>query len=142
MLESAFSWLIEESLLVYGGVTFALLGLACEAGFRLGGSRARRRTTGKHDREGVGTITAGMMGLLSFTLGLTIGYAQDRAEARRGLVVNEARAIGTAWLRAKLVRGEEGRTIDELIEEFAKIELAFTVAGSAEPERRCSFNAK
>jgi len=90
MLDSAFIWPVEESLLVYAGLTFALLGLACEAGFWLGGGRDRRRTTGEHDREGVGNITDAMMGLMSFTLGLTIGYAQDRAEARRELVVNEA----------------------------------------------------
>jgi hypothetical protein len=74
------------------------------------------------------------MGLLSFTLGLTIGYAQDRAEARRGLIVQEANAIGTAWLRARLVGGEEGSVIANLVEEFAKVELAFTTAQSTEPE--------
>jgi len=130
MLERVFIWIVGENLLVLGGLTFALLSLAFEGGFRSGRRIARRSS----DREGVGTITASMMGLLSFTLGLTIGYAQDRAEARRELVVHEANAIGTAWLRAELVRGEDGRAIDELIEEFAKNELAFTVAGSTEPE--------
>ena len=75
-----------------------------------------------------------MLGLLSFTLGLTIGYAQDRAESRRGLVVNEANAIGTAWLRAELIRSDQGPAIAKLIEEFAKVELAFTMAGPTEPE--------
>jgi hypothetical protein len=103
-------------------------------GFQLGGHRARHHPNGEYDRAGVGTITASMMGLMSFTLGLTIGYAQDRAETRRGLVVHEASAISSAWLRAKLVRGDEGRTIGELIEQFAKIELAFTVAQSTGPE--------
>jgi hypothetical protein len=134
MLERAFTWLAEENLLIFGGLTFALLGLAFEVGFRFGVRQTRRRSGGELDRAGVGTITASMMGLLSFTLGLTIGYAQDRAETRRGLVVHEANAIGTAWLRAKLVHGEEGQAIDVLIEEFAKVELAFIVAGPTEPE--------
>jgi hypothetical protein len=134
MLERALAWLIGDNLLVMSGLTFALLSAASEAGFRLGGRRARRRPGGERDRAAVGTITAGMMGLLSFTLGLSIGYAQDRAEARRELVVREANAISTAWLRAKLVRDEEGRAIDGLIEEFAKVELDFTVVGSTEPE--------
>jgi hypothetical protein len=136
MFERAFVWLVGENLLIYGGLMFALLGVACEAGFRLGGRRARHRPDHDHDhdREGVGTITASMLGLLSFTLGLTIGYAQDRAEARRGLVIHEANAIGTAWLRAKLIGGDEGPAIGKLIEEFAKVELAFTVAASTEPE--------
>jgi hypothetical protein len=134
MLERAFSWLTRENLLIFGGLTFALLSLAWEAGFRLGSHRARYRRNGEYDRVGVGTITASMMGLLSFTLGLTIGYAQDRAETRRGLVVHEANTISTAWLRAKLVRDDEGRTIGELIEQFAKVELAFNVAPSTDPE--------
>jgi hypothetical protein len=36
MLEGAFIWLVEESLLVYAGLTFALLGLACEPVFGSG----------------------------------------------------------------------------------------------------------
>jgi hypothetical protein len=133
MLERAFNWLVGENLLVFGGLTFALLTVACEAGFQLC-RRARRRPNREHNREGVGTITASMLGLLSFTLGLAISYAQDRAEVRRGLVVHEANAIGTAWLRAKLVRSEEGPAIVELIKEFAKVELAFTTAESTAPE--------
>jgi hypothetical protein len=130
MLERTFIWIVGESLLVLGGFTFALLSLAFEGGFRSGRRIARRSS----DREGVATITAAMMGLLSFTLGLTIGYAQDRAEARRDLVVQEANAISTAWLRAKLVGGEEGFAIVRSIEELTRIELAFTVAKLTEPE--------
>jgi hypothetical protein len=130
MIERAYFWLFGENLLVLGGVSFALLSLACEAGFRFARRRARRLP----DREGVGTISASMMGLLSFMLALTIGYAQNRAEARRGLVVQEANAIGTAWLRAKMVGSDEGLAIAKLVEEIAKVELAFTAAGSTEPE--------
>jgi len=130
VFERAYVWFSGVNLLVFVVVAFSLLSIACEAGFRFGGRSARHQT----NREGVGTISAAMLGLLSFTLGLTIGYAQDRAETRRGLVVHEANAISTAWLRAKLVRSQEGSAIVELIEEFAKVELAFTVAGSAEPE--------
>jgi hypothetical protein len=132
MLERAYVWLIGENLLVFGGLAFALLSLACEAGFRLGGRRARRCPNREH--EGVGTITASMMVLLSFTLGLAVSYAQDRAETRRGLVVVEANAIGTAWLWAKVVAGDEGPAIAKLVEELAKVELAFAVARSTEPE--------
>jgi hypothetical protein len=134
MLERVYVWLAGENLLLFGGLAFALLGVACEVGFRLGGRRAARRPNAEHDQQGVGTITAAMLGLLSFTLGLTIGYAQDRAETRRGLVVHEANAIGTAWQRAKLVSGREGSAIADLIEELAKVELAYTIAGSTEPE--------
>jgi hypothetical protein len=96
MVERTYFWLFGENYLVLGVVSLALLALAYEAAFRLGVRRARRRQDRDNDRAGVGTIAAGMLGLLSFTLGLTINYAQERAEARRGLVVQEANAIGTA----------------------------------------------
>jgi hypothetical protein len=98
MVERAYDWFLGQTLLIFSGLAFGLC-LASETGLRLGRSRARRNAT----REGVGTITAGMLGLLSFTLGLTIGYAQDTAEARRGLVVQEADAISTVWLQTRLV---------------------------------------
>jgi len=130
MAERLYFWLFGENLLALSGFSLVVLSLAYEAGFRFARRHARRRP----DRQGVGTITASMMGLLSFTLGLTIGYAQDRAEARRGLIVQEANAIGTAWLRANLVGGDQGIAIAKLIEQLANVELAFTVARSVEPE--------
>ena len=130
MIERAYVWIFGESLVALSVVSLVLLGLAFETGFRSGRLRARRNP----EREGVGIIAASMMGLLSFALGLTIGYAQQRYEARRGLVVQEANAIGTAWLRAGLVGGEQAPVIAKSIEELAKVELAFTAAKSTEPE--------
>jgi hypothetical protein len=134
MVEWALFWLFGENLLVMGAASFALLGLAYEAGFRLGERLDRRRPNRDDGRTGVGTITASMLGLLSFTLGLTINYAQERVEARRGLVVQEANVIGTAWLRSRLVGSEEGASVATLIEQLAKVELASTVAKSIEPD--------
>ena len=54
--------------------------------------------------------------------------AQDRFEARRDLVVQEANTIGTAWLRARLVGQPEGNAMAGLIEEYAAVRLAFTTA--------------
>ena len=130
MIERAYVWIFGESLVALGIVSLVVLGLAFEGGFRSGRQSARRNPK----REGVGIIAASMMGLLSFALGLTISYAQERYEARRGLVVQEANAIGTAWLRASLVGGEQGPVIAKSIEELAKVELAFTAARSSEPE--------
>ena len=71
-----------------------------------------------------------MLALLAFTLSMSIGFAQNRYEARRALALTEANAIGTAWLRTKLIDGDEGPVIASKIEEYAKARLAFTVAPS------------
>jgi hypothetical protein len=67
---------------------------------------------------------------------LTINIAQARFETRRNLVLQAANAIDTAWLRSKLIAGDEGPTITALIEAFGKVELAYVSADSfdVEPE--------
>ena len=67
-----------------------------------------------------------MFALRAFTLGLTMSFAQNRFDARRNLVVQEANAIGAAWLRARLVGEPEGAAIAALIEDHAKVRLDFT----------------
>ena len=117
--------MIDISLVLFGAVVVVLLYAANEIGFRMGLWRARYRPAHDRDLTGIGTITAGMLGLLAFTLSLTINIAQNRFEFRRGLVVQEANAIEAAWLRSKLITGEEGAVIATLIEAFAKVQLAY-----------------
>jgi hypothetical protein len=75
-----------------------------------------------------------MLGLLAFTLSLTINIAQNRFEFRRDLVVKEANAIEGAWLRAKLITGDGGPSIATLIETFASVQLAYVSSDSFDVE--------
>ena len=45
-------------------------------------------------------VQAGLLTLASFVLGLSFAQASSRFESWRALVVKEANAIGTTWLRA------------------------------------------
>jgi hypothetical protein len=121
-----FVWLLSISELALAVVVFIVLTLACEIGFRVGRSRGAKLPEKDRDNSVTATLTAGMLGLLAFILGLTINFAQNRFEARRDLVVVEANTIGTAWLRARLVGGPEGPAIADLIREYAQTRLAFT----------------
>jgi hypothetical protein len=134
MLDRALATLTNTSLLLFGVIVLALLYAANETGFHVGLWRGRRRPHHERDLAGIGTITAGMLGLLAFTLGLTINIAQARFEARRTLVVQEATAISTAWMRSKLIAGDEGPTITSLVEAFAKVELAYVSSDSFDVE--------
>ncbi len=120
--------LIETNLLLYWLLLFAVLAVSAEFGFRIGRMRFIKETdaTKEAERAGISTITASMFGLLAFTLGLTISFAQNRFEVRRDLVVLEANTIGTAWLRARLVGGPEGSAIASLIEDYTKVRRDFT----------------
>jgi hypothetical protein len=44
-----------------------------------------------------------------------INIAQNRYEARRGLVLQEANSVQAAWLRSKLIGGERGPPITAMI---------------------------
>ena len=125
MLEQALNALTDFSLIVFGALVAGLLFAANEIGYRIGIHRARRRSAGEHEHLGIGTITAGMLGLLAFALSLTINIAQNRFEARRGLVLQEANAVQSAWLRSKLIEGERGSQITAMIENFAKVQLSY-----------------
>src|SRR5262249_12015249 len=73
--------------------------------------------------------TTGMLGFVAFTLAVTIGIAQDRFEARRHATLDEANTIGTAWLRTGLA-GTSGKPIAGLIEQYARVRLAYLLAAS------------
>jgi hypothetical protein len=109
---------------------FLSVALAGEVGYRLGQRTVVNRPAKNGEASGISTLTAGMLGLLAFTLSLSIGFGQSRYEARRDLVLAEANAIGTAWLRTKLIDGDEGPVIAAKIEDYAKVRLGFTVAAS------------
>jgi hypothetical protein len=93
--------------------------LSVEAGYRVGRARARR----DHEMETpVGEMVASMLGLLAFILGFTFGLAASRFDTKRQLVVDEANALGTTWLRAEMLpeRREEIRT---LLREYVDVRI-------------------
>jgi hypothetical protein len=122
--------LFELGLVATGAFLFLSLLLATEVGYHLGRLKRPERPAQGRDLSAVSTLTAGMIGLLTFTLSLSINFAQNRYETRRGLVLAEANAIGTAWLRTKLIDGDQGPVIATKIEAYARARLDFTSAAS------------
>ncbi|MEI2690647.1 MAG: hypothetical protein V9H69_13440 [Anaerolineae bacterium] len=100
-----------------------LLGLLVgELGFRLG--RFWQRSTHSNKEGSVGAMAAATLGMLAFLLAFVTSMAATRFDNRRALVVEEANAIGTTFLRAGFLnqplRGE-ART---LLAEYVDIRLA------------------
>jgi hypothetical protein len=103
--------------LLIGMVLIVLLSV--EGGYRLGRMRAREA----HEMETpVGEMVASTLGLLAFILAFTFGLAASRFDAKRQLVVDEANAIGTTWLRAGML--PEGREeIRALLREYVEVRI-------------------
>lgn len=85
---------------ILGGSAVAFL-LAAELGFRLG--VRRKSATNEATLADLGITMGGLLGLLGLLLAFTFGMAGARHDDRRMLVIEEANAIGTAWLRTDLI---------------------------------------
>ena len=109
-----------EELLVALIVTIFLLVVA-EVGYRLG--RASSGAGDKARRDQIGAITPFMLGLLSLLLGFSFSMAVERYNVRRDLVVKEANAIGTTWLRAGLLPEPRRREVKRLLQRFVDVRL-------------------
>jgi hypothetical protein len=99
--------------------------LAREVGAWLGRRDADRR---KPEAEGVGVIVGGMLGLLAFVLALTLSFANTRFQERRDSALQEANAIGTAWLRAEALGHPRADAVARLLEGYAVIRRSHVAA--------------
>lgn len=94
--------------------------LVClEAGFRF--ARSRRSDSGQ---ENVGAIEAAVFGLFGLLLAFSFSGGMSRLDARREMIVHEANAIGTAYLRLDLVPAAEQPEMRRLFREYVDQRLA------------------
>ncbi len=110
---------------------FLLLFAALEIGFRL----ARRRRS-EDEKDGGDFLASAAMGLLALLLGFTFSLALQRHEERRALVIAEANAIGTSWLRIQAIDAGDRDRIADPFRTYAHTRLAWSLtsdegAGSA-----------
>lgn len=103
--------------------------LALEFGRRVG--RRRLAEDAEHSHDGVGAIEAAVFGLLGLMLAFTFSGAWTRFDARRELIVREANAIGTAWLRLDLLADKEEMRTD--FRRYTDLRIAATQAGAKQP---------
>ncbi len=87
-----------------------------EVGFRIG--RRRISEKGEHCDAGIGVIEAAIFGLLGLLLAFSFAGGEARLGARRQLIVGEANAIGTAYLRLDLLSDGEQHEMRRLFREY------------------------
>lgn len=111
-------------------VTLGLAMLAIEAGFLLGKRWQRRSHVSKEGA--VGAMTGSTLGLLAFLLAFITGLAVNRFDNRRLLVVEEANAIGTTYLRAGFLDESAREATRDLLREYVQIRVDAPDSGDLE----------
>lgn len=92
-----------------------------EAGFWYG--RWRRGRTDPEQKEQAGTILAALLALLGFLLAISFGIAADRFSQRKALVLQEANAIGTTFLRTDFLPEPQRTQAKKLLARYVHIRL-------------------
>jgi len=113
-------WLV---LIIVGLSLLVLTEIGFRAGLRLFIKKDEPR------RGQIGTIQGAVLGLLALLLGFTFSMAVARYESRRDLVLQEANAIGTSYLRASFLPEAHARAIEDLLRRYVEARLSFDSAG-------------
>jgi hypothetical protein len=108
--------------------SLVLIVAAIELGHWLG------QRTADHGGDNVAMLKASILGLLALMIGFTFHMAQARFELRRDAVLNEANAIGTAALRARLLSPPHNTESLALLREYVKVRLDITRRFPSPPE--------
>jgi hypothetical protein len=90
-----------------------------EVGYRL--TKARQRKSPDETDAGVGSMSGASLALLAFLLAFVVGFASNIAAERRQLVMAEANAIGTTYLRAGYLDEAYRTQARDLLREYTDI---------------------
>jgi hypothetical protein len=79
----------------------------------------------------ISTLESALLGLMALIIGFTFAMALSRFEARRDAVVQEANAIGTTALRARLLPEPHRSESLSLLREYVQIRLSIVHSGNS-----------
>jgi hypothetical protein len=121
---------LVQVMLILAGLLAAML-VAIEVGYRAGAALRKRQP--KQSGLDLGTIQGAVLGLLGLLLAFTYSYVSGRAEMRKQAVVEEANAIGTAYLRTQLMAEPIRSELREALRVYAQTRIIDDeVAGNRE----------
>jgi hypothetical protein len=138
------AWLESTSVTAIGSIVLLLMVIAALAANRLRvhhdllRSKRDKTPTGIDGHEGY--ITSAVLGLLALLMGFTFALAVDRFETRRELVITEANAIGTAYLRTQLLPEPHRARISALLRTYTDQRVALAEAKPAVARRMVAAN--
>lgn len=94
---------------------------ACEIAYRAGSRKQIASDSFRSLVNGIGAATLGLLGLL---LGFTLSMSIARWDARHDVIVNEANAIGTLWLRGGLLQQPLRNELRDALRKYTDARIA------------------
>jgi len=137
VLESIFYRL--DPLLICLGF-FGLLLAIEEIGF---GARTKTRPSSDGtDYADIAFILGAVLTLLSLMLGFTYAMSQSRFETRRQLVIDEANAIGTTYLRTQTLPEPRASELQDLLRRYVALRVETAGLKDDSPEKILEIDAR
>ena len=110
---------------------FVVLPGACQFGFWVGRRVAARKSEkDESERSHAVAWQASLLALAALLIGFTFSMAQARFDRRKQIVLAEANAIGTTYLRTQLLDDAPGEEVRALVRRYVDTRLAFNEAGA------------
>lgn len=122
-----------DSIYIAGLLLVTLL-LAIEAGYRIG--RAANGTVDGAAASQISSIQTSILGILALLLAFTFSLSLQRYETRSKAVVDEANAIGTAYLRVQLLPESVRDDVQRLMRDYIDQRIQASSVTLADDEER------
>lgn len=135
MIDELFSRIFANQLQVVFICAIIFLA-AAEIGYRWGLRLHRAHDAAR--KEQIGGIQGAILGLLALLLGFTFAMSVARYENRRSLVLEDANAIGTTYLRASLLGAPHTQEVQRLLKLYVQARLDFYDAGADQAKQRAA----
>lgn len=122
-----------QDLAIAAALLLSLL-VATELGFR--GGRRKARSGQSVDGGSLGSIQGAVLGLLALLLGFSFAGAATRFLERQDLIVQEANAIGTAYLRAELLNASPAAQLRSSLARYVehRVRISETLRNGLSPQ--------
>lgn len=122
---------------VYLALAFGLILLAAtEVGYRMG--QRVRRDLPSETRPVIGTVQGSVLGLLALLLGFSFAMSGSRFEVRKQVVLDEANALGTAYLRSQLLPQPQRAEAADKVRKYVSIRIKGYHTGATHDELRAT----
>jgi hypothetical protein len=127
------SWLDMAPLWEIGLLLLSALTMAVAIGYAAQSRLQRKTDVGIEPPFGGAHLLSAALSLLALLLGFSFSMAMDRYDARRQLVIQEANALGTTWLRVQLLNEPDRTLMSDLLRRYIDARLVWSESAAETP---------